>query len=204
MTQSSDPTVVLLRSVRLSYPRLLVPRAFGGGDGDPKYSASLLIPKTNKEALAALGTAWKAAVERALPKFGGKVPPGLTKPWIDGDAKDEETGDYIKSGEECRGCWVLSASSKTKPSVVTKTREAAVEEDVWAGEEAHVLVKLYGYVYGAKKGVTCYLNGVLLTGRGERIDGRVNVSEAFAGLEEEFAANDDAFYDDALLGGIAA
>ncbi|MGB4239516.1 MAG: ssDNA-binding protein [Candidatus Hydrothermia bacterium] len=202
MTQSTDPTVVLLRSVRLSYPRLLVPRAFGGGEGEPKYSASLLIPKTNKEALAAINGAWKAAVDRALPKFGGKTPPGLTKPWVDGDAKDPETGDYIK-GEECRGCYVLSASSKTKPSVLTRTREPAVEEDDWAGEEAHVLVKLAGYVYGAKKGVTAYLNGVLLTGRGDRIDGRVNVTEVFAGLEDEFAANDETFYDDALLGNAA-
>lgn len=200
MTVPTDPTVVLLRSVRLSYPRLLVPRAFGGSEGDPKYSASLLVPKTAKEAAAAIQSAYKAAVEQALPKFGGKVPAGLTKPWVDGDAKDPDTGDFLKAGEECRGCIVLSSSSKTKPQVLTARKQPAVEEDIWPGQEAHVLVKFRGYVFGAKKGITCYLNAVMLTGRGERIDGRVDAMDVFADIDESFgsANDDDGAYDDLL------
>ena len=206
MTTSTqaDPSAITLRSVRLSYPHLFVPRAYQGPGAQtvqsaPKYQVNLLIPKTDKESLLQLQSAYKAAVTKvAATKFGGKVPPDLKKPWYDGD-RLTPTGK--EPGEECKGCLVLSAKSSTKPAVFFKnTKTEASPEDAWAGQEAHVSIKLAVYT-GLSVGVTAYLNAVLLLGRGERIDGRTNPEEAFAGLEEEFTAgvgNDDSY--DELLG----
>ncbi|MEA1050486.1 DUF2815 family protein [Lamprobacter modestohalophilus] len=200
--QSKNPTEVLLRSVRLSYPHLLTPRSFANDPTSvPKYSASLLIPKTDAEALKVIQTAVSTAIERAVAgKFGGKKPAkgSLHLPYRDGDAKDED-GVYLDSNEEARGCYVLRASSKDKPRVVTRNPKVpAVEEDIWPGEEAHVLVNFGAYKMGANAGIACYLNAVQVTGRGERIDGRTNPEDAFAGLEND--ASNDSDFDDGLLG----
>ena len=206
---STDPSAIVLENVRLSYPHLFVPRAYQGPGAQAvqsaaKYQTNILIPKTDKENLLLLQNAYKAAIAKvAAAKFGGKVPPDLKKPWYDGDGL---TSTGKEPGEECQGHFVLSAKSSAKPPVYLKsTRVVAVEEDVWAGQEAHVSVKLAVYT-GVSVGVTCYLNAVLLLGRGERIDGRVNPTDAFAGLEEDyespFAANDAEGYDDLL--GMAA
>lgn len=204
---TSDPSAITLRSVRLSYPHLFVPRAYSGPGAQqaqsvPKFQTNLLIPKTDKENLALLQNAYKAAVAKGVAtKFGGKAPPDLRRPFYDGDGL---TPSGKEPGEECKGHVVLMAKSGTKPPVYFKnTKTEARPEDAWAGQEAHVSVKLAIYT-GLSMGVTAYLNAVLLLGRGERIDGRINPEEAFAGLEEEFAAgagNDDEYED--LLGLVA-
>ena len=204
---TSDPSAITLRSVRLSYPHLFVPRAYSGpgaqqAQSAPKFQTNILIPKTDKENLVLLQNAYKAAIAKvAATKFGGKVPADLRRPYYDGD---QLTPTGKEPGEECKGHIVLSAKSSTKPAVYFKnTKTEARPEDAWAGQEAHVSVKLAVYT-GLSMGVTAYLNAVLLLGRGERIDGRINPEEAFAGLEEEFTAgagNDDD-YDDLL--GLAA
>jgi len=201
----ADASAITLRSVRLSFPHLFVPRAYQGPGAQqvqsvPKFQTNLLIPKTDKENIMLLNAAYKAAIAKKYPDKA-KVPADLKKPWFDGDGL---TATGKEPGEECKGHIVLAAKSSTKPAVYFKnTKTEARPEDAWAGQEAHVSVKLAVYT-ALSVGVTAYLNAVLLLGRGERIDGRINPEEAFAGLEEEFSAgvgNDDS-YDDLL--GLAA
>lgn len=200
--QSKNPTEVLVKAARLSYPHLLQPRTFANDPTAPaKYSATLLIPKADTETLKAIQVAVQTAIERAIStKFGGKKPAkgSLHLPYKDGDAVDED-GTPLISNDEARGCWVLRASSKDKPRVVTRNPKVpAVEEDVWPGEEANALVNFAAYKMGSNQGIACYLNAVQVTGRGERIDGRTNPEDAFAGLEED--ASNDGDFDDNLLG----
>lgn len=200
-SQTADPSACTLKNVRLSYPHLFVPRAYQGPGASavqsvPKYQTSILIAKDDKVNVPLLTAAVKAAIEQVrVAKFGGKVPAGLKLPWYDGDGL---TPSGKEPGEECHGHLVLSARSSTKPAVFLRsTKHPAMPEDVWAGQEAHVAVKVKVYT-GVSIGVTCYLNAVLLLGRGERIDGRVDPADAFGGLEEEFAGNGDEYVD--LLG----
>ena len=201
MTQSRNPTEVLLRGPRLSYPHLHAPRSFQNDPTAPaKYSCSLLIPKSDKESLNALQAAAKAAIAKAVPtKFNGKTPATntLRMPWTDGDAVDED-GSRVY-GDECTGCYILKTSSPAnrRPRVVTTNPKVeAVEEDVWAGQEVNALVSLSAYNMGANRGVSAYINAVQLTGRGERIDGRSNPEDVFSDLGG--ASNDG--LDDDLLG----
>jgi hypothetical protein len=196
--------LIRLDRVRLSYPHLFIPRSFGGAaaapDAVPKFSCSFLVPKSDQALLAKIQAAYRAAVAA---KFPGQPPAGLTKPWQDGDATDADTGELLKPGEEFRGVVVLRTSSKTRPAVVNRFKQPAVEEDVWPGQYAHALVKFSGYTFGAKRGVSAYINAVMLTGEGDRIDGAIPWESAFADLGA--SANDAPFdeFDESLLGDVA-
>ena len=109
------PTKVLTGEVRLSYANLTAPRAAQQG-GEAKYSVTLLIPKTDVATKANIDSSAEAAAQDALGKlWNGVRPPVLPVPVHDGDGVRENGTPY---GPECKGCWVITASSKNKPQVV--------------------------------------------------------------------------------------
>ncbi len=63
----NDPMKVLTGEVRLSYANLTTPRAAQQG-GEPKYSVTLLIPKTDVATKADIDAAINAAANEALTK----------------------------------------------------------------------------------------------------------------------------------------
>jgi len=195
---SNSQRRVVLKNVRLSYPHLFEPRSAVEG-ADPKFSTTLLIPKSNELALQTVKNAIAAAVTEAIPaKWGGKKPTTLRMPLRDGDAKDELTGDYEKPGSEFRGHYYMSASSKTRPGVVFgPNRDPATPEDIWPGEYAHVSVSFFGYNAAGNRGVSAGLNNVWALGRGDRLDGGMSPEDEFSDIEETFEEGED------LLGDIA-
>ena len=67
-------TKVLTGEVRLSYANLTAPRAAQDG-GEPKYSVTLLIPKTDTATKADIDASMKAAYEDGVSKkWGGARP----------------------------------------------------------------------------------------------------------------------------------
>ncbi len=104
----NDPAKVLTGEVRLSYVHLIEPRTNKPGD-DPKYSATLLIPKTDFATKADIDASIQAAAQDAVSKvWNGAAPPQLRVPIYDGDGV-RQSGEPF--GEECRGHWVMSAST---------------------------------------------------------------------------------------------
>lgn len=111
----NDPMKVLTGEVRLSYANLTTPRAAQQG-GEPKYSVTLLIPKTDVATKADIDAAINAAANEALTKvWNGARPPQLATPVWDGDGV-RKSG--VPFGDECKGHWVITASTKNKPQVV--------------------------------------------------------------------------------------
>lgn len=81
----NDPMKVLTGEVRLSYCNLTTPRASQQG-GEPKFSVTLLIPKTDTATKADIDAAINAAAQEALTKtWNGARPPVLKVPIHDGD-----------------------------------------------------------------------------------------------------------------------
>ena len=107
-------TKVLTGEVRLSYANLTVPRAPQQG-GDPKYSVTLLIPKTDAATVANINASIKAAYEDGVTKKWGGAHPTQKAIVHDGDGL-RPSG--LPFGDECKGHWVLTASTKSKPQVV--------------------------------------------------------------------------------------
>ena len=83
---NNDAQRCLTGEVRLSYVNLDKPRQPQGGVGDAKYSATLLIPKTDTATIADFRAAIQAAAQiGAGTLWGGIIPPNLDSIIHDGD-----------------------------------------------------------------------------------------------------------------------
>ena len=90
-------TKVVTGLVRLSYANVWEPKSINGSD--PKYSCSIIIPKSDKETVDAINAAIDCAIKEGAGKFGGKTPPkgALKLPLRDGDVDRPDDPAYENS-----------------------------------------------------------------------------------------------------------
>ena len=69
---TTNPTRIVTGEVRLSYAHVWEPNSIQGGK--PKYSVSLIIPKSDTATIAMIEKAVDVAIEAGIGKFGGKRP----------------------------------------------------------------------------------------------------------------------------------
>lgn len=177
----NDPMKVLTGEVRLSYCNLTTPRAAKPG-GEPKYSVTLLIPKTDVATKADIDAAIQAAANEALSKvWNGTRPPQLSVPIWDGDGV-RKSG--VPFGDECKGHWVMTASTKNKPQVVgiDNINCDLSPADIYSGMYARVTIRFFGYSNSGNKGIGCGLGNVMKTRDGEALAGGASASVDFAGV----------------------
>lgn len=173
-TKKQEPTKVVTGLVRCSYPHLFEKYAFA--DEEPKYSITMLIPKSDKKTVKAIETAMKTAFEDGGDKMFGKLPftsVKIEKPLKDGDDKLEETPD----AKEYEDMYVLKASSKVRPNVVDKDLNPILDsEEIYAGCWVRVSLKFFPYD-NIQKGIGAWLNNVQFWKDGERLGGAVSDPE---------------------------
>ena len=159
---------ITINDVRFSYCNLFEPKApINNPNGEPKYSVTILVPKTNTAAKAAIDQAIAQAIEAGVStKWQGVRPPMPAICVHDGDGPRPSDGQPF--GAECRGCWVFTASSKQQPFVVN--------------------VNFFAYNSAGKKGIGCGLNGVQKVRDGEPLGGRVTAQDAFQAVGQAPAA----------------
>ena len=177
----NDPMKVLTGECRLSYCNLTTPRAAQQG-GEPKYSVTLLIPKTDVATKADIDAAIQAAANEALSKvWNGARPPQLRVPIYDGDGV-RPSG--VPFGDECKGHWVMTASTKNKPQVVgiDNINCELAPSDIYSGMFARVTIRFFGYSNSGNKGIGCGLGNVMKTRDGEALAGSASASVDFAGV----------------------
>ena len=177
----NDPMKVLTGEVRLSYCHLTTPRASQPG-GEPRYSVTLLIPKTDVATKADIDAAIQAAANEALSKvWNGARPPQLRVPIYDGDGV-RPSG--VPFGDECKGHWVMTASTKNKPQVVgiDNINCELAPSDIYSGMYARVTIRFFGYSNSGNKGIGCGLGNVMKTRDGETLAGGAPASVDFAGV----------------------
>ncbi len=105
----------------------------------------------------------------------------------DGDGVKDNGEPY---GEECRGCWVVRASSKTRPSVVDLNIQPIIDPNAfYSGCYARATVSFYAYNQNGNKGVGCGLNNVQKLADGEPLSGRTTAEEDFGGTNAWNGAN---------------
>lgn len=179
-------TKVLTGEVRLSYANLTTPRAPQQG-GEPKYSATLLIPKTDAATIANINASIKAAYEDGVNKKWGGAHPTPKQIVHDGDGL-RPSG--LPFGDECKGHWVLTASTKNKPQVVgiDNLDCGLAPSDIYSGMFARVTINFFAYDTAGSKGVGCGLGNVLKTRDGEALAGGASAASDFEGLGQSFAA----------------
>ena len=165
--------------VRLSYCHLIDPYAQKPGD-TPKYSTTILLPKTDiltKQKIdAAIAAATAAGVEK---KWNGQKPPIIPIPIHDGDGT--RPSDGMPFGEECRGCWVMTASNTNKPRIVDLQQQDIIDPaEIYSGMYARVSVDFFPYFAANKKGIGCSLVNIQKLQDGEPLAGsRATVAADF-------------------------
>lgn len=172
-----DGTKVITGEVRLSYAHLFEPQAVNPGD-DPKYSVSLLIPKTDVNTIQLMNAAVEEAKQNGIAStFGGNLPPNLKLPLRDGDV--ERPDDPIYAGH-----YFVGANSKTRPGLVKPSGAGQVVEitdsqELYSGCYAQVSVNFYAFNTRGNRGIACGLNNVLKTRDGESLGGRARAEDDF-------------------------
>lgn len=189
---TSLTTKVNVGEVRLSYCHLFKPEAIADG-GEPKYSVSVIIPKSNTKLIAQIKQAVSAALQMGVSsKFGGKMPANWKNPLRDGDLEKPDDESYA-------GCYFISASSKTKPGVVKRMKvngqntlvEVTNEEDIYSGCYGFVSINFFPFSNAGNKGVGAGLNNVLKTNEGDYLGGRSSAQTDFGGVNLDAYDNDD-------------
>ena len=185
----NDACKVLTGEVRLSYAHLSEPYANPAQPNNkPKYSVTLLIPKTDLVTKADIDASIAAAAKDAVSKvWGGVRPPNLKTPIWDGDGV-RQSG--LPFGEECKGHWVLTASSLNRPQVVdiSNIRSELAPQDIYSGMYARVTIRFFSYSNRGSKGVGCGLGNVMKTRDGEPLSGMSSAASDFAGVGQDIEA----------------
>lgn len=167
----------LTGEVRLSYVHLSAPWVDPKHPNNaPKYSVTLLIPKTDVATKQDIDNSINAAINAAVngKTWSGNRPPVIKIPIHDGDDKRDNGTEY---GPECKGMWVMTASRRAqdgKPWVcdISNTNVELAPQDCYSGMYARCTIHFFGY-NNSNNGIGCSLDGVMRTRDGEPLGGAV-------------------------------
>ena len=166
-----DDKTVRTGEGRLSYLSVFEPipvERMGGG----KYSATILIPKTDTVTIDLINKAVANAKRDGADKLGKT---GVIKtPLRDGDEEKPEDPAY-------EGCYFLKANSMHRPGILTGKGVPAMDaQEVYSGCYGYMVCSFYAYSKAGNKGIACSLGHIMKSRDGESFVGRgVSADEAF-------------------------
>ena len=183
MAKFNNPTKVITGvNTRWSYVNAWEPKAINGGA--PKYSVSLIIPKSDTKTLEKIRAAIQAAYEEGQSKLKGNgrsVPAlsALKTPLRDGDAERPDDEAYANS-------YFVNANSGTAPGIVDADRNPILERsEVYSGVYGRASINFYAFNSNGNKGIACGLNNLQKIRDGEPLGGKSRAEDDFAEADEE-------------------
>ena len=175
-------TKVITGKVRASFVHVFEPQSVNGSE--PKYSCSLIIPKSDTRTIQAIQTAIEQATQEGVSKFGGKVPVNLKTPLRDGDIDRPDDAAYTDS-------YFINANSKEKPGVVDRRRVPLTDPlEMYSGCYVRASINFYAFNTNGNRGVAAGLGNIQKWEDGEPLNGRVRAEDEFDALDAE---DDDYF-----------
>ena len=175
--------VITGRNTIMSYLTVNEPKAPLGG-GAPKYSVSLIIPKSDIATVAKIRAAIQAAYDEGQSKLKGSsrsVPPleDLKIPLRDGDI--ERKGDAVY-----RNCWFINANSTTKPGVVDADRIPILDSsELYSGIIGRASISFYAFNSNGNRGIACGLNNLQKLADGTPLGSHSRAEDDFADEDDE-------------------
>lgn len=161
---------------RFSYANIWEPKSINGSD--PKYSISIIIPKSDKKTVATIQRAIDEAKKEGISKFGGKIPANLKTPLRDGDIDRPDDPNYENS-------YFINANSKDAPQIVdTKVQPILDRSEVYSGCYGKVSVTFYAFNVNGNRGVAAGLGNIQKLKDGESLGGRSRAEDDFE-IEED-------------------
>lgn len=158
MSKIINPTKVITGiNTRWSYANVWEAKSINGGR--PKYSVSLIIPKSDTVTVNKIKAAIQAAYEEGESKLkgNGKSVPALSviKTHLrDGDVERPDDGAYA-------GCYFINANSDSAPGIVDADRQPILERsEVYSGVYGRTSINLYAFNSNGNRGIACGLNNL--------------------------------------------
>ena len=181
---------VLTNEVRFSFVHLLRPYQQNEKD-EPKYSVTILVPKSDAATVAEIQRAIQWATQQGVEKkWGGVKPAIVASPIWDGDGV-RQNGEAF--GPECKGHWVFTASVKAEkgaPEIVDTTgAHITGESQIYSGMYGRAFVQFFPYNYGGKKGIGCSLGPIQKTRDGDALSGHTPSAASIFGAPAGSAAS---------------
>lgn len=175
-----NPRQVITGRVRLTFPHLFEKYAANHGQ-EPKFSTTFLVPKSDVITKQKIDAAINAATNEGVSKsWNGVRPPNVPNPVHDGDGVRPSDGQPFPA--ECKGHWVITASTKQQPQVVDLgLNPIMVQSEIYSGVYARVSINFFPYNASGKKGIGCGLNNVQKLEDGEPLGGRTTAANDFGG-----------------------
>lgn len=169
---------VIIEGVRFSYVQVFEPKAAQEG-AQPKYSVSLIIPKSNKAEVDKIKKAIDQAIEEGKSKWGNKIPKNLKTPLRDGDEEREGRAEY-------ENCFFINASSFNRPGVVDSALNPIIDKDeFYSGCYGRASVNFYAFDRNGNRGTAAGLNNLQKQKDGENLSGGASAAEDFGAEEDD-------------------
>ena len=159
----TNETTAVVQNVRLSYVNVFKPYS-NSPEQAPKYSTTILLPKSDLASKQSLDAAIQAATQN-------------------GDGVKQDGTPF---GDECKGCWVFTASSNAdrQPQIVDRNVQPILDQDqIYSGVYANVAINVFPYIHTGKKGVGFGLTHIQKVRDGEVLGGApVAANKVFSAL----------------------
>lgn len=176
MSNTANATKVIV-PCRFSYLHCWEPDSVNGGD--PKYSVSAIIPKSDTKTINAIKAAVEQAKKDSVSKWGGKIPANLKLPLRDGDLDRPDDEAYANS-------YFFNANSRQAPQVVDARVQPILDQsEVYSGCYGKISVTFYGYNSNGNRGIAAGLGNIQKLRDGESLGGRSSAADDFQTEEED-------------------
>ena len=171
-------------NTRWSYCNVWQPKSINGGT--PKYSVSLIIPKSDTVTINKIKAAIEAAYKEGEAKLkgNGRSVPALSvlkTPLRDGDAERSDDEAYANA-------YFVNANSATAPGIVDADRQPILDtSEVYSGVYGRASINFYAFNSNGNKGIACGLNNLQKIRDGEPLGGKSSAASDFStDADEDF------------------
>ena len=170
-------TKVVTGKVRFSYANVWEPQSVNGSD--PKYSVSLIIPKSDTKTIGKIKAAIEKAKQEGASKLGKKIPANLKTPLRDGDTDRPDDEAYANS-------YFVNANSFVKPGIVDKNVEPILDQtEFYSGCYGRASITFYAYNVNGNKGIACGLQSLQKLEDGEPLGGKSKPEDDFGAMDDD-------------------
>ncbi|NLL19700.1 MAG: DUF2815 family protein [Clostridia bacterium] len=168
---------VVTGKVRFSYPNVFEAKSVNGSA--PKYSVSLIIPKSDKKTLAKIKAAIETVKKEGAHKWGGKIPANLRMPLRDGDVDRADDPAYADS-------YFINVNSNTKPGIVDEDLNPIMDQsEFYAGCYGRASIVFFAYNANGSRGISAALQNLQKLEDGEPLGGKSKPEDDFGGLSDD-------------------
>ena len=183
IVKNANPMKVITGpTTRWSYANVWEPKSINGGA--PKFSVSLIIPKSDTKTVEKLKAAIEAAYKEGETKLKGNgrsVPPlaAIKNPLRDGDVERPDDAAYANA-------YFVNANAMTAPGIVDADCNPILQRsEVYSGVYGRASISFYAFNSSGNKGIACGLNNLQKLRDGDPLGGKASAESDFATAADE-------------------